>query len=86
MKRLILAASALLFAAPAFAQQPPTPEQYVGSLQVEVSDGLTAIKTALVQRDQKIAELMKQAQTDKKTIADLTAKVPAEKADPAPPK
>lgn len=79
MKRLILALSIL--ATPALAQQGPTADQYIGSLQVTVSDSLTQIKAALGQRDQQIAALTQQvaadktaAEADKKTIADLTAK------------
>jgi hypothetical protein len=73
MKRLILAA--LLLSTPAFAQQAPTAEEYIGGLQVAVSDSLTKIKATLVQRDQQISALTKQAEVDKQTIVDLTAKI-----------
>lgn len=84
MKRLVLAFA--LLATPAFAQQTPTPEQYAGNLQVEISDGLTTLKSIITQQGQQIATLTKQTEADKKTIADLTAKVPAEKTEPAPAK
>lgn len=73
MKQLILAS--LLLATPAVAQQAPTPDQYIGALQVTISDSLTRIKTAMTQRDQQIAALTKEAEADKKQIADLTAKL-----------
>lgn len=87
MKRLILAA--LLLATPAVAQE-VSPEQFVGSLQVQVSDSLTQIKSAMIMRDRQIAQLKQDAAAKDKQIADLTAenaklKTPAAKpADAAP--
>ena len=61
----------LLLATPGLAQE-ASPEQFVGGLQVEVSDSLTQIKSALIMRDQQIAALQQQAAAKDKTIADLT--------------
>jgi hypothetical protein len=80
MKRLILAS--LLLATPAMAQE-PSPEQFVGSLQVQVSDALTQIKSAMIMRDRQIAALQQQAAAKDKQIADLTAENAKLKA-PAP--
>lgn len=88
MKRLILAA--MLLTTPALAQE-ASPEQFIGNLQVQVSDQLTQIKSAMVMRDRQIAALQQQAVAKDKQIADLTAenaklKTPAAKpADAAPP-
>lgn len=71
MKRFPLAF--LLFATPALAQQqPPSPEQFVGGLQVQVSDSLTQIKTEFNMWRQQIAALQQQIAAKDKTIADLT--------------
>lgn len=77
MKRLIPALALALLAAPALAQQPPadTPAQkaaevmYSREVQSHQADLVAAI-----QMQEKIATLTKQADADKKTIADLTAK------------
>lgn len=76
MKRLTLAAAAaVLLASSALAQPSPlTPaDQFVGSLQITVSDALSQIKIALVQQDRQIAELRQQVAALTKEKTDLSA-------------
>lgn len=86
MKRLILAS--LLFAAPALAQQPPIPPGQKAAVVMynrEV-DSHQQDLVAIFQLQDQVAALTKQAEADKKQIADLTAKVPPEKTEPVPAK
>ena len=82
MTRLYAAATfaALLLTAPALAQQGPSPEQFVSSVQVELSDSLTRIKATLAAQDQRIEALQQQNAAAQKQVADLTKERDAIKA------